>query len=665
MSRSSSEAIAATEAVVPDEREIAERLSGAELSARPWINQLPWLAEYQHGPPLLADDEIVVNAWIRSTPAETLTDVNLQRFCHRIAERYVADRCARRLADDFPHVGPGDEPLPLPRPALGTLRSNGVTTVADLLALSVIDLLGFPGIGPITVINLVARLVARSGVIQSDSPSNEPPTDDHADAGVFDDLAASLSEREHLILTDRILAARPRTQSELASMLGTSRERVTQIDRNLRRRLAEIVDATPDMRGIAEQLRRRANPVLDADTLITEFPHLGRVIDTLGVPAWRLLVAGEPTLTAVDDWIIHGKSSDAIAITRGIVESVATPEEVAPLAPIAAGLDLPSDATRNWLRRSGYSFLSEHVIASTASTGDLVAAVLSIAGSPQTFAEIVGALGDFGRAPSSVRNALVTDERIVKTDRQNYGLRRWGGRQYVPVHRQIDEILGAAAGPVPLATVIETITGTFDVSEASVRAYAGSGDFVIRDDMVMRRDRPRTPRKSPTRTRGLYREGSTTHWATTVTAAHLRGSAFNLPSALAGIVGIAPGHPVELATPLGPQSFMWVSVQARSGTIKRFATELGLTEGDPIFLDFTPESFDVRRVEIDDQAPSVAGILTLIGRPPRNRLSHSALLAALRESLWLPDDADPAAVVAALRHRKEIDLATRVSDVLL
>ncbi|MFW0784496.1 sigma factor-like helix-turn-helix DNA-binding protein [Gordonia sp. CPCC 206044] len=659
MSPSSSEVLASTEATVPDDRQLAERLRGANLSDRPWIELLPWLAEYRRGPGILADDEIVVNAWIRSTPVDTLTDVNLERFCHRIAERYLADRATRRIIDDFPNVRPGTEPLPLPRAARDVLHESGVDTIARLMGHSAAELMDLPGIGPVTIVNLIARFVARSGVVH-DVRSAADTTRSPGAPAELRVFVTSLTDRDRLVLHDRILASRPRTQSELAGMLGTSRERVTQIDRGLRNRLTSIVEDTPELRALSDEITRRADPVLDVETLVEEIPEMDTIVESVGIPTWRLLTAATPALVAADDWIVHGSLKESAALTRATVESCANPEDIAPAAEVANGLGLHLEAARRWLHRSGYSLIADHVISSTASTGDLVAAFLSTATTPQTFDQIIEGLVDFPRAPSSVRNALVTDDRIVKTDRNSYGLRRWGLQQYEPVHVQIDRILARADGPVPLSEVIDEITGRYDVTEASVRAYASAGDFVTRDDMVTRRRRPYAPRKSPTRTRGLYRDGDTVHWATTVTAAHVKGSAFNLPSALAGIVGIAPGKSVQLSSPRGPQTFMWVSVQARSGTIKRFITELGLSEGDPIFLDFGPDSFDVRSADVDASRAPTAQVLARLGRARRGRLSKSGLLTIVRDALWLPDDSDAASIVATLRHRKENELADLV-----
>ena len=149
---------------------------------------------------------------------------------------------------------------------------------------------------------------------------------------------------------------------------------------------------------------------------------------------------------------------------------------------------------------------------------------------------------------------------------------------------------------------------------------------------------------------------------TTITPAQCRGTGFNIPSALAGLLGIGPGSPVTLETELGTQAFTWASVQARTGSIKRFIDELELEPGTPVFLDFGPHTFAVRRAE-HATALSAADILTRIGRQPA-RLTRTRLIQVLAESLWLPSKSGIDEVVELLRRRRETDLSDRVAGAL-
>ena len=495
---------------------------------------------------------------------------------------------------------------------------------------------------------------------------NVPPTagrsgTEAAAKAAIADFEAGLSDRDRLVLTERIYALHPRTQSEVAELLGSSRERVTQIDRSLRRRLASVVGTTPPLAEVSTAIHRATAPIADAVRLVADVPIAGALVGVDDAPCWRV-VARASGLRTTEDWIIRGTLRAVAELTKTVADGAADTGGLVPVDAVAAGLSLTPASGARWLRRTGYAVLGDHAIAMTSSTGDVVAAVLGESGAPLTFDEIVDAMRPIPRAQASIRNAITSDARIVKTDRTRYGLAEWGLRRYEPVHLQIDTILSDHDGAAPIDDVIATIQGRHDVSDTTIRAYAGAGEFQIRDGIVTRRERPHRPRRTPGRTRGLYREDDVVHWSTRITPAQCRGTGFNIPSALAGLLGIGPGSPVTLETALGTQAFTWASVQARSGSIKRFIDELELEPGAPVFLDFGPHTFAIRRAE-HATASSAADILTRIGRRPA-RLTRTRLIQVLAESLWLPSKSGIDEVVDLLGRRRETDLADRVAAAL-
>ncbi|SDU70402.1 sigma factor-like helix-turn-helix DNA-binding protein [Gordonia westfalica] len=480
------------------------------------------------------------------------------------------------------------------------------------------------------------------------------------------DLEASLSERERAILTERAYSATPRTQAEVAELLGISRERVTQMERSVRQRLVEVIEATPALAALSATIGRRAAPVADVAALMTDHPDAGAPFGDAGVPCWRV-VAAASGLRVTEDWIIRGPLRNVAETTRAIVAEATPGDGIAPVAPIAGRLRLSPDATERWLRRTGFEILrgkaSGHAVSATASTGDLFTGALAAAGEPLGFDEIVDATAPLPRAEASIRNVLASDARIVKTDRTRYGLERWNLPRYEPVRVQIGAIVAERGGSAPIEDIIATIRDRYDISPASIRSYAGAGEYQTREGIVTRRERAVRPRRSPGRTRGLYRDGEVVHWATAVTAAQCRGTGFNIPSALAGLLGVGPGSPVTLESPLGPQTFTWASVQARSGSIKRFTDALGLESGTPVFLDFGPGSFDVRRARIGDSRSTAADVLVRLGRRP-TRISTNRLLQIAVESLWLPPGSSREDVLELVRLRKEPTLADLLDEAL-
>lgn len=643
---------------------MSDSYAAKPLSKTPWTILLPWLDEYRAGPGILASNELIPNAWLDGSPADALNAENFGRFCELVALRHLKDRADTTLADDFGVLSPS---APLSMLALGrhgekALQHNGIETVGDILAHSANSLTKLPQVGRATVVEVVAGLVGDATRVPS-GPDERIGGRVLADANLIR-FIESVDERDQIILHERIFAEKPRTQADLAKQMGLSRERVNQLDRTLRLQLSETVDSSLDLRRLLAETVALADPLADAGRVAEALPLFATEIPALGITIGALLIAGSNELAFVNGWIVSRSPAQIADLVGEILDAHAGDESLVPIRAVATRLNLTDAEAVRWLTSSGYTIIDEYVVNGSTSTGDLVCAVLSIAGTPRTFDEIVAGLAGEPRSRSSVRNALVTDDRVVKTDRTTYGLRRWGGDKYLPVHRQIGRILDANDGKIRIAELVALISEKYDVTESSIRAYAGAGEFVTRDEVVTRRSERYVHRKSPAKTRGLYRDGDTIRWATTVGSAHLKGSAFNIPSALAGLLGVGPGSPVQLPSRLGTQSLMWVSVQARVGTIKRFVTDLELTQGEPIFLEFTAEGFDVKRQVTDPSGDPIDRIFAAMGAEPRDAIAQTELRELLAAALFLPDDSDAATVLSTLTHRKETELTELVAAVL-
>ncbi|OZF08442.1 hypothetical protein CH300_03620 [Rhodococcus sp. 15-1154-1] len=303
--------------------------------------------------------------------------------------------------------------------------------------------------------------------------------------------------------------------------------------------------------------------------------------------------------------------------------------------------------------KSGHKIHDGHIVPAGLAVQQQLLATLALAGTPLTVDELVSRL-EPRKAESSVRNALISDNRFVKADRSSWALAHWGLTPYVPIHRQIATII-AERGQIDIDELVAEITKTYDVKEHSIRTYASTGDFETHGNIVTTRTRKYVPRKSPSKTKHLYRDGSKIRWRTTIGSVHRKGSAFNLPSALAALIGVGPGRPREFSSRLGPQSVIWVSVQARSGTIKRFVEDMSLTDGDDVFLEFDDGHFDVTRVGPVSSNYS-ASIYAMVGRRAPTRASDSAALTAVGDSLWLDTPSSTEEIVGVLRQRRETEL---------
>ena len=609
----------------------------------PWRDLLPWLANYDRGPSILAADEVVPNAWISLSPRQTLDEGNIEAFCGLLAVRYVTDRSDRPLRADFPAVPDMTAITDVANHRVAAALSRaGIDTVGAVGDRTVRGLRSLPGIGPASVQDMVAALIARSAKAADCAVADDPSELPTAAVDALDADAV-------VVLRDRVLAQSPVPAVDLAHALGVSVQRVLGLEEFTREVVVGVVDGSPRLSELRDRLIAAARPVVPIARLVDSHPALGVDVRPVQAPLWRLLVAASP-MSVVDGWLY----AESPELVRGRIDDLlrdrSGADPVVPLVAAAGLLDLGNADAAAWLSLCGYTVIDDQVVVGR-TTAAIIAAAMTIAARPLSMDAIIDDIGRV-RSRSSIRNALVTDGRFVKTDRNAWGLRQWGLPPYRPVHQQIATLLDENSGRMPLSEVIDRITSRYDVAVSSVRMYASSGEFEVVDGTVQRRPRVPGRRKSVAKTRSLYLTPDGAFWRTTITDAHIRGSAFNIPAALAAVVGVGPDHPVTLQSRLGPQPFVWVSVQARCGTIRRFVSDLGVAIGDPVALRISRDTFDV--VPLGDPAPEGrARLLQLIGRDSTSE--PSSLTDVLASALGLADTSD-AAILAALRHRGDDDL---------
>ena len=96
-----------------------------------------------------------------------------------------------------------------------------------------------------------------------------------------------------------------------------------------------------------------------------------------------------------------------------------------------------------------------------------------------TFDAIHSAVG-FDTPPRSLRNAMLSEPRLMRRGKDTFGLRVWGGEEYTGIYDELEQAIERAGGAVSLDWVLETFEREFGVSKASVRAYAGDARFITR-----------------------------------------------------------------------------------------------------------------------------------------------------------------------------------------
>lgn len=474
----------------------------------------------------------------------------------------------------------------------------------------------------------------------------------------LDDSLAGFDERQRIILARRMFADVPATLDQLGGELGVTRERIRQIESKVRGRLLDLIAPNGPLAEVAASARRAINQVMPLADLLDLFPALGRKVDSVGQPAWRVLDRIDDGYEIEDGWCLAPSRSAARVNAQAQLQDLADQYGVVRLEAITlvetSAPERRREVTAAWVASCGYIVDGEFVFSRTSSVGDYAAAVLSVAGTPLTTQEIINRFV-FERSTGSLRNAMSIDERFERVDRDRWALAEWGMDAYAGIRSKIREHVALAGGRAKLNDLIEFITARYSVSASSVVAYASAAPFENHDGIVQLAEVDRGIRKTPQRTRRLFRHANAWAYRVRVTTDHLRGSGSVAPVAIAGILDMQYGETRQLDTALGPQAIAWTGNQPQFGTIRRFLmdgdiqadTEAFLVVGDDGSFAFEPAR------ELNGEPLQDA--LALVGADETS--DESVACGVLAQAVGLAATTPVTSIIAAYRERGDGDIA--------
>ncbi|HEX4814780.1 MAG TPA: sigma factor-like helix-turn-helix DNA-binding protein [Nonomuraea sp.] len=481
---------------------------------------------------------------------------------------------------------------------------------------------------------------------------------------VIDELFASLDERQRAIARDRLYAAQRATLDELAQRFSVTRERIRQIERDLREHV-ETWLAAPGAAGLVTHvawLRTRLGSAVPADDLPAAVPWHRTELRVLGIPAWRFVRTLLTGYEQSDGWLVAGGADELREKTRQLFTD--GPRPLGEAVSMVAQLGVREDVAERWIRDvPQLRVLGTHVVPWPRSINEKAEAVLAVAGTPLSPEEIQERIGE-DYSLVGIRNQLTADERFLRVDRNKYGLARWGGDEYLGIREMIAREIERAGGEASVSTIVTNLTSRYDVSESSVRAYSGGPGFErtqrgwIRVAGTSPREaEPYQPRKDVSETRRSFRSRDGRWWhRVDVNAEHLRGSGSPLPTGFAAYLGMAPGGQLTASAPSGDVVISWHN-QPTMGSIRNILAEYKAAEGDHVFL------------TVSDGGELLTRYLPAapVGMPPVNRalylLGYTAPVSSEMEGLrligariGLPETAAREEVLARLRERGDRDI---------
>ncbi len=484
-----------------------------------------------------------------------------------------------------------------------------------------------------------------------------------------DDLYGVLAPRSQVIFGGRIALDRPRTLDDLGVEFGITRERVRQIEGKAEGRVRAAVD-TPRFAPVAWRAHALATHLGTAapdgsDHLAATVGHVTRDVPEADRGRARdllLWLAGPYTRDA--GWLRSADPpgsdlADAHTDPDGRVDVARVRDGLA-----AAGLRPPVHPA--WLDGVGrVRQVGGHWLRWTGTVTDKAVRLLAAWGEPATPDVLVAAIGG-GHDVKATRARLYEDDRVVRAGVSRVGLRAWRLAEYSTTADEIGRELDGRGGAALLDEVVAAVTARFDLREASVRLSATTPLFVL-DGPTLRR---RTPADPPpvvplvTAAAGCYLLGpDVLAWRVEVTADILRGSGRQLPAAVAGWLGLAPGGRRTLTTAGGPVGMSWPAASVTgpsAGSLRAVAERAGAGVGDHLLLTVRRDADTLDAARLDPAAVAAATglrrLALLTGVTDGD--GDAAFLQPLGRAVG--GDGTPAGVRDALTRRGEAALAALV-----
>ncbi|WP_283135557.1 sigma factor-like helix-turn-helix DNA-binding protein [Rhizohabitans arisaemae] len=405
---------------------------------------------------------------------------------------------------------------------------------------------------------------------------------------ILDSAFYDIDERQRVIARSRTYGDERLTLDELAQRFDVTRERVRQLERDLREHVDTWLQgntAAPVVTHL-NRLREALGVAFPLDVLVAAAPWHTAELPSIGVPAWRVVqsVLGyEPS----DGWLVLGGAETLREKTRQLITD--GPRPIPEALELIAQIGIRPDVAERWLGSvPQIKILGDHVAPWPRSVSEKADAVLSLAGHPLSPEEIQERIGE-DYSLVGIRNQLTADNRFIRLDRNKYGLSRWGGEEYLGIREMIVREIERAGGEAEVNAIVARLTERFDVSESSVRAYAGGPGFERTQRGWIRvaaggPAQPYQPRRDVAATRRCFRGPDGRWWhRVDLNAEHLRGSGSPLPTGFAAYLGMAPGGQLTASAAAGDVLISWHN-QPTMGSIRPILQEYNAAEGDHIFL---------------------------------------------------------------------------------
>ena len=375
-----------------------------------------------------------------------------------------------------------------------------------------------------------------------------------------------LSNRDSMIFIGRLNGEQhPRTLAELGLMLDLTRERVRQIESELKAGLRALAKRSRSVRWRCNTLRHE----IGVASPLRQVEHL--LLPEAGYPDYRLILLELAGPFKVDgDWVVLNSSVKSDP-TRSLISS-ADPYGVIDIDFCAERLTrwgLDPSLHKSWLTRNDEVQEFNGVLFQKPNSAPERAAMALIdLGHPADVDTIINHIGWDGHR-GTMANGLSNDARFIRVNRREWGLVDWDFQPYQTIAEAIRVLLEENGEPMRTDDVVNCLHARHGFVESSISSYFAAPAFVVENGHIRLRGKDDPYEYSASairRNRGVFKLGH--RRATLLTRIDndmLRGSGRAFMQAAAEILELQVGETLDFSQPNGPGATVYFNELSNSG----------------------------------------------------------------------------------------------------
>ena len=384
---------------------------------------------------------------------------------------------------------------------------------------------------------------------------------------VMDEWVNGLSNRDMMIFMGR-LSGEPhrKTLAELGEILGLTRERVRQLESEIKVDLRALAKRSRAIQWRSDTLRREigvASPLQQVEHLLeppTDCPDFRLILLEIAGPFkvdghWVVLESSaksDPTRSLI-----------ASADQYGVIDNDVCTERLTHW-----GLD--QSLHKSWLTRHDQVHeINGRLFRNPKSAPDRAAMALIDLGKPADVDTIIKHVRWDGHR-ATMSNGLGADPRFIRVGQREWSLIEWGMQPYKTIADSIRSLLLENAEPLQTDEVIKRLRAQFGFKETSIASYFSAPAFVVEDGYIRLRATHDGPYEYPAnairRNRGVFKLADRrVALLMQVDNDMLRGSGRALMQAAAEILDLQVGETLEFSQRNGSGAKVYFNELSNSG----------------------------------------------------------------------------------------------------